>query len=314
MCGKTRILHFLFLPLPLYFLQLQNTVLNLSDSLPLTCSRSGTCCHGNLVRLNPWELMRLAEAKGMSPEEFRNKHTRSAGTILYFNGKPNQTGKLSCGLYEEGKGCSVHPARPLACRLFPLGRQVQNGTAQYMHEGKEFPCLKECPEVLDLPKLTVEEYLAGQETNIFEQAQDAYLEIMQNLADISFELLLDTGLSESGDTETLTSWRKLGTMDPTALSRQISTEWLDLLMIPDVKGQSGDLVGFVKAHNELLNEQIQELSAGLTRFGSVREAAILMMALALLLAHAIGADAKGLSEHWIEIAKSHGAQEKSGLQ
>lgn len=288
---------------------MQNTILHPKNSLPLTCSRSGTCCHGNRVRLNPWELMRLAVAKGMSPEEFRRKHTRSAGTVLLFNGLPNHTGKPSCCLYEDENGCSVHPARPLACRLFPLGRQIQNGTAQYIHEGLEFPCLKECSEVLELPKLTVEEYLIGQETSVFEQAQDAYLQVMQNLADVSFELLLDTGLAESGDTQTLASWRKLGTMDTVDLGKQILAGWLDMLVIPDLQAQSEDVLDFVRAHQEILNSKIQELTETLSTFDAVREAAILMMALALFLSHAIGADSKGLSEHWIEIAKTHGAQE-----
>nr|WP_294858856.1 YkgJ family cysteine cluster protein [uncultured Fluviicola sp.] len=288
---------------------MQNTILHPKDSLSLTCSRSGTCCHGNCVRLNPWELMCLAQAKGMSSKEFRKKHTQSAGTVLQFNGRPNHTGKSSCGLYEDGKGCGVHPSRPLACRLFPLGRQIQNGTAQYMHEGTEFPCLKECPEVLDLPKLTVEDYLAGQETAAFEQAQDAYMEMMQNLADISFELLLDTSLSESGDTQTLASWRRLGVMDITALSNRIPAEWLDALMIPDLEEQPDEVLDFVQAHQEILDIKIQELSENLSNLDAIRESAILLMALALFLAHAIGADAKGLSEHWIEIAKSHGARE-----
>lgn len=261
------------------------------------------------MRLNPWELMRLAQAKEMSPEAFRNQYTQHAGSVLHFNGKPNHTGKSSCGLYEAGKGCSVHPARPLACRLFPLGRQIQNGVAQYMHEGLNFPCLKECPEVVELPELTVKEYLLGQETAVFEQAQDIYLEMVQNLADISFELLLDTGLSESGDTQTLASWRQLGAMDLPALIKQLPGEWLDLLMVPVLAQQVDGLIEFVHAHNEILQTKISELQDSLTTFGSIREAAILMMTLALFLAHTIGADANGLSEHWIDTAKSYGAGE-----
>ena len=288
---------------------MQNKVLRLTDSFPLTCSRAGTCCHGNRVRLNPWELMLLAQARQLSPAEFREKHTRASGTVLLFNGKPNHTGKASCSLYEEGTGCSVHPARPLACRLFPLGRQIRNESVGYIHEGTTFPCLKECPEVLQLPKLTVETYLEGQETSGFEQAQDSYLELMQNLADGSFELVLDTGLAESGDTETLASWRRLGATDLTVLAKQIPTEWLDALIIPDLGESPHEATGFVEAHQEILNTRIRELSETLLTLDAVREAAILMMALALLLAHAIGADAQGLSEHWIEIAKSHGASE-----
>lgn len=253
--------------------------------------------------------MRLAHAKGMSSKAFRDKYTRESGSVLHFNGKPNHTGKPSCGLYEDGKGCSVHPARPLACRLFPLGRQIQNGTAEYIHEGVDFPCLKECPEVLGLPKLTVEEYLVGQETALFEQAQDAYLEIMQNMADISFELLLDTGLSESGDTETLKVWKELGRMDMIALSKHVPVGWLDALMVPELEESTGEAVGFIETHDELLNKKIQEVVTGLITFDSIRETAKWMMAMALFLAHAIGADSKGLSEYWIDIAKSHGAKE-----
>ena len=286
---------------------LKNTVIQLTDALPLTCSRAGTCCHGNRVRLNPWELVCLARAKKMSPAEFRDKYTLASGSVLNFNGKPNHTGKPSCSLYEEGKGCSVHPARPLACRLFPLGRQIQSGTVQYIHEGSQFPCLKECPEVLQLPLLTVEDYLTGQETQVFEQGQDFYMEIMQNLADSSFELLLDTGLSDSGDTQTLASWKKLGNMDIQTLIAQIPAEWLDVLMIPGLEGQS-DVMTFAQAHNEFLQIKIQELAGTLSNLDEIRETAELTMALALCLAHAIGADAKGLSEHWIWIAKSHGAR------
>lgn len=287
---------------------LQTTLLSLQDSLPLTCSRAGTCCHGNLVRLNPWELAQLAQAKKMSTEDFRVKHTLAGGSVLNFNGKPNQTGKTSCGLYEEGIGCSVHPARPLACRLFPLGRQIQNEKAEYIFEGTHFPCLNECPEVVDLPHLTVENYLAGQETKTFEHAQDEYMEVMQNLADISFALLLDTGLAESGDTKTLSAWRRFGTMNIDSLMEHISPEWLDVLMIPDM-GAANDPITFARSHNEIIQTKAQETFGILSSLESVRKAAELCMAMALFLAHALGADAKGLSEHWIEIAKSNGARE-----
>ena len=48
------------------------TKLRIQDSLPLTCSRGGTCCHGNTVLLNPWELARLAQEKKITPREFRD--------------------------------------------------------------------------------------------------------------------------------------------------------------------------------------------------------------------------------------------------
>ena len=228
---------------------------------------------------------------------------------MHFNGKPNHSGKRSCGLYENGLGCSVHHARPLACRLFPIGRQIQNGASQYIFQGTSFPCLKECPGVAELPHLTVSDYLLGQETRLFELAQDEYLEVMQNVADMAFELLLDTGLAESGDTKTLANWRKLGEMDVDSLVEFVGVEWMNTVMLPGFDENSTDPVIFIQRHNEIIRENAQERMETLTTFDQVREASELMMAIALFLAHALGADARGLSEHWIEVAKSHGASE-----
>ncbi|MFT6717468.1 MAG: hypothetical protein ACJA0Q_002123 [Saprospiraceae bacterium] len=55
---------------------------------------------------------------------------------------------------------------------------------------------------------------------------------MQNVADIAFELLLDTGLSKSADHKTLASWRVMGIKLPQYLVKSIDQDWLDSLMIP----------------------------------------------------------------------------------
>jgi hypothetical protein len=49
------------------------TKLQLEDSLPLTCSRAGTCCHGKTVFLNPWELANISKEKKMTPKEFSSE-------------------------------------------------------------------------------------------------------------------------------------------------------------------------------------------------------------------------------------------------
>lgn len=170
----------------------QITKLTAEDILPLTCSRAGTCCFGNQVLLNPWELMNLASAKKISVREFRDLYCDYGGIRLRFNSEIMKNGKRSCNQYIDHFGCSVHTGRPLACRLYPLGRQIQNDEVGYMFEGIDFPCFEGCIEVKELPTLSVKEYLAGQMTNNFEIAQDAYLDMMQNVADIAFTLLLDT--------------------------------------------------------------------------------------------------------------------------
>ena len=287
---------------------MNKTFLNNKDQLPLTCSRKGTCCHGNTVFLNPWEIAQLAQEKEISTQQFINDYTEDAGLRLKFNGKKDNRGKSSCNLYVDNFGCSVHKSRPLACRLFPIGRQIQNEEIKYIHQGEKFPCLNGCPEVIDLPKLSLENYLKGQATESYEIAQDQYLEIVQNLADIAFSLLLDTGLSASGETETLTEWRKIGIETPIQLSKRINKEWHSLLLTPPIQ-EVNDPIQFTLQHNELLQEKAQSDFEKLSSLEEFKNASIEIMAITLYLSKAIGADIKSLVAHWIEIAKENGAKE-----
>jgi Fe-S-cluster containining protein len=283
------------------------TKLNLHDSLPLTCTRIGTCCHGNQVLLNPWELFRIAKEKKITPRQFRDLYCDLGGIRLEFNAKKDSRGKSACSQYVDGFGCSVHLGRPLACRLFPLGRQVQNNEVHYIHQGETFPCLNGCAEVVNLPLISVGDYLEGQQTEIHEKVQGDYLEIMQNLADIGFELILDSGLAESGDTKTLALWRVMANEDPELLAARLGDEWMDLLLIPEIADV--DAVAFTQKHNELLQLKAQEQFGELATLQECHEASVLIMGVAIHLARAMGTNTEDLAEHWIDIAKSHGAQE-----
>ena len=285
------------------------TKLSLEDKLPLTCSRRGTCCHGNLVMLNPWELFCMSREKKVSPREFRDLYCESGGIRLRFNGKAGWRGKKACSQYVDNFGCSVHIGRPLACRLFPLGRQIQSEALNYMYQGDTFPCLDGCPEVTGLEELSVGEYLKGQQTEAFEKAQNEYLQLMQSLADIAFELLLDTGLAESGDTETLSQWRKMANENPEVLASSIGSEWMDSLTIPEITDDNDDPVLFVQQHTDVLLSKAQEQFGALQTMEEVHEASVLIMGVALHLARSLGAKPEILAEHWIDTAKKHGAKE-----
>ena len=239
-------------------MKMQTTKLNKESLLPLTCSRSGTCCFGKAVMLNPWELFSFSKEKEITSKEFRDLYTDFGGIRLSFKGKEDKKGQQACSQYIDNMGCSVHKGRPLACRLYPLGRQIQLDKAHYIYEGKQFPCLTDCAEVLELPKLTVGEYLKGQEADPFEKAQDEYLVIMQNIADIGFELLLETGLSESGDTTTLAAWRETGNELPELSRKRIGKDWIDCLMIPTITNEVQNPIAFAKKHKGLLIEKAQE--------------------------------------------------------
>ena len=288
---------------------MQTTKLNTKDVLPLTCSRSGTCCFGKAVWLNPWEILCFSKEKNTSAREFRDLYCEFGGIKLRFDGKQDTKGQQACSQYIDNVGCSVHLGRPLACRLYPLGRQIQFNKSEYMYQGDQFPCLTDCSEVLELPKMSVGDYIKGQETGEFEKAQDEYLIIMQNIADIAFALLLESGLSDSGDTKTLAKWRTIGNENSEVLAARIGQEWIDYLMIPTFFDSIENPVDFAQKHNDLLLEKAQEKFGSIQTFEELHEASVLMISVALHLAKGLGVDTKGISEHWIETAKSHGAQE-----
>jgi Fe-S-cluster containining protein len=286
---------------------MQTTKLTKETILPLTCTRSGTCCFGKAVMLNPWELFNLSKEKKITSREFRDLYCEFGGIRLRFNGEKDTKGQHACSQYKEDIGCTVHQGRPLACRLYPLGRQIQFDTAAYIYEGDTFPCLTDCSQVLELPKLSVGEYLKGQEADPFEKAQDAYLIVMQNIADIAFELLLDSGLAASGDTKTLAVWRKLGIDSPELLAVRIGQNWMDCLMLPDIDATENPIT-FAQKHNDLLLLKAQKEFGNLKTLQELHDASVLIIGVALHLSRALGADTKGICEHWITTAKKHGAK------
>lgn len=288
---------------------MQITKLKTDGVLPLTCSRSGTCCFGKAVMLNPWEILCFSQEKKITAREFRDLYGEFGGIRLRFDGSPDKKGQKACSQYVDSMGCSVHQGRPLACRLYPLGRQIQFDKAQYMYEGNTFPCLTDCSEVLDLPKMSVGEYLKGQEADQFEKAQDEYLIVMQNIADIGFELLLDTGLAADDNLKTIAAWRELGQLTPDVAADRIGQDWIDQLMIPKINTHLNDPIRFAQRHNDMLVQKAQEEFGAVQTLNELHAASILLIGVALHLARGLGANAKEISEHWIETAIKHGAKE-----
>lgn len=288
------------------------TNLALTDSLPLTCARGDICCHGKMVCLNPWELARLAAAKSLPSRVFRDRYCEFGGVRLRFDITAESAywkGLTACSQYVPDHGCGVYAGRPLVCRLYPLGRLRRGKELRYVHLGGSFPCLASCPAVLDLPYMTVADYLAGQDVTAGETAQDKYLEISQRLADDAFVLLLESGLAASGDRLTLRLWRKLGKDDPEHLAQFLGHKWIDRLLLPDLDDCLADPEAFACRHHEMLQSQAQVSFGNLGDFAALREASGIMMGLALHLCRGLRVDSSELAEHWIAAAKELGARE-----
>jgi len=286
---------------------MHTTSLSLEDSLPLTCTRVGTCCHGKMVWLNPWELVRLAAAKDLTPRDFRDQYCEFGGIKLRFDQHIEGNLFATCSQYVPDFGCSVHEDRPLVCRLYPLGRERRGKEVQFVFQGSTFPCLEGCPKVVNLDYLTVREYLDSQDVATRFTAADEYLELMQQLADGAFALLLESGLAASGDLETLLLWRQLGNHTPDQLTEYINPEWMDILMLPDIGDELDNPKTFCQHHHDMLQAQAQSLFGNLGNAAEVKEASGLMMGLALHLGRGLGANPSDLAEHWIKTAKDLGA-------
>lgn len=283
----------------------QRQKITATEVLPLTCTREGTCCHGNQVLINPWELALLASHNKLTTKDFKNTFTEDGGIRLKFNGKENKYLKKSCSLYSEKIGCSSHENRPLACRLFPIGRQIQENKTEYFFEGEQFPCFKECPNVMNLKSLKLEDYLKGQKIKNHEYAQDAYLEVTQNLADIALTLLLDTNLTNEEQRETIQKWKDLGGFSLEKLTQISEVEIMNLIAIPDINVNLSNPKQFIEAHNEILQLHIQKRFNESKSNEEITFTCIKAMEMSLLISAAIGANLLELSEHWIKTALFH---------
>jgi Fe-S-cluster containining protein len=68
--------------------------------------------------VGPYEALRLSRRLGLTTTEFLARHTEAGGTVLQT--RPDDRGCVFLG----ERGCTVHPDRPLACRIYPLARWV----------------------------------------------------------------------------------------------------------------------------------------------------------------------------------------------
>ncbi len=275
-----------------------------SERLPLTCTRQGTCCHGKMVWINPWEAARLAHALGAPLARFAERELCDGGIRLRFEGAHRWRDQPACALYRDGAGCAAHAARPLACRLYPLGRTRVGERVSYGYDGPVFPCRVGCPGVDQLPELTVGEYLAGQDVADGEAVADAYVELVQDLAEGAFVIVVDSGLAASGRGGVLEGWRRVARMGHQPRAEALGAGLAQALLEPNLDPADGR--AFVAAHAQLLQEFAQRAFAALATADELVAASARMLAAALHLAASLNADRGVLTERWLASARSAG--------
>jgi Fe-S-cluster containining protein len=154
------------------------------DSLPVLharksafsyrCNACSRCCYGKKIQVNPYELLRLARNLGTTTTDVIARYTVDGGTALAT--RPD----ASC-VFLGVTGCTVHADRPLVCRLYPLGRIVQE-------DGRE-TFIENAPHPQTAGEYgfdgTVGDYLAIQGVAPYTEAADRYYAILTRL--IQFE-------------------------------------------------------------------------------------------------------------------------------
>lgn len=91
------------------------------------CQRCGHCCQFRTspgIALSPEDVMRLSSHLNLSRKKFKETATFTSEGLRFLPGP--------CRFYDEKKGCSVHVARPTACRLYPINMPVRAPTGAYM--------------------------------------------------------------------------------------------------------------------------------------------------------------------------------------
>jgi Fe-S-cluster containining protein len=128
------------------------------------CNRCSRCCYRMLIQVNPYEIGRLAQLMGVSTSAFVARWTKG-GAGLHLGHKESG----AC-VFLGPQGCEVHSDRPLACRLYPLGRHVEpDGTERWSH-------LTAHPKTAGVYSKsgTIADYIAGQGAEPFMRATDEY--------------------------------------------------------------------------------------------------------------------------------------------
>jgi uncharacterized protein len=147
-----------------------------SGTFMYTCHRCRRCCSDKRIRVNPYEVYRLARHLGTSTTEFLSVYTICGGTELARHDDG------SCVFLTEA-GCGVHSDRPLVCRLYPLGRRVTPGEPDTYHLAETHP---ESAGVFS-DGGTVASFLASQGARPFEEAGDRYFALLLRIGEVMSE-------------------------------------------------------------------------------------------------------------------------------
>ncbi len=151
-------------------------VLAETDPLQLSCGIGGcasNCCtSGEPIVLNPYEIARICQASNMSYEDLLDivDTDRADGFPLVM--LPREP---ACHFWTK-QGCGIYNARPLACRLFPIGRVYDTMRSWFVLPGRNH-----CDGLVPEAARTVGDYLKAQDTALHIRMADRWIEFVNEI-------------------------------------------------------------------------------------------------------------------------------------
>jgi len=173
------------------------------------CNACNRCCHHKAIRVGPYESLRLSRRLGITTTEFLSRFTEAGGTVLQT--RDEDRGCVFLG----ARGCTVHPDRPLACRLYPLARWTSP-------EGDEsFGHLEPHPQTAGIygTSGTVDDFLRSQGLPEYFAMADRYGELYDRMVAVMERLDPDEGLERRAERRAEIDELEAGTL---------ATAWFDV--------------------------------------------------------------------------------------
>lgn len=145
-----------------------------SEAFAYVCNRCSRCCRDKVIKVNPYEIARMARRVGLTTGAFTERYTED-GVGAQLTRRADGT----C-TFLGPEGCGVHPDRPLVCRIYPLGRHVAaDGTERWSH-------LAPHPETKGVYGAdgTIGDYIAAQQALPYMRATDEYAAWLRRAYDV----------------------------------------------------------------------------------------------------------------------------------
>jgi len=152
------------------------SILHGDDPVQLSCGVNGcmsNCCTKSApIVLNPYEISLICRESRMSYEDLLDivDTDRAKGFPLVM--LPRDP---TCRFW-TGKGCRIHGSRPLACRLFPLGRVFENGVSHIV-----LPELNGCSGLTRSRGKTMADYLNDQDVALQIRMADRWIAFVNEI-------------------------------------------------------------------------------------------------------------------------------------